>query len=163
MASYAFADPEFWDKISSETEKWRAAMAATNGMKYGGVHLGEDDDPGAPVASVLELEPGGLLPRHAHTCWRFEIVVKGSWIDKHGNEVLPGDVRVSRPGEFYGPYTAGPEGSLSLEVFSAGDRDLIWPDEQDEASAEIRASATRTANDWGHQSGVSTMETIPES
>jgi hypothetical protein len=46
-----------------------------------------------------------------------------------------GDVMVSTPNEFYGPHTAGPEGSLSVEIFSRA-----------QAQQAIAAPATREAH-----------------
>jgi hypothetical protein len=137
MASYPIADPEFWDKLNDPSEARRATNAAAVGMRYAAYHMGEDGDPTAPAAAVLELPPHGRLPRHAHTCWRFEMMVKGSMTGPDGRQVLPGDVRVSRPGEFYGPYVAGPDGSLSVEVFSSAERDMILPEGEEDPIASI--------------------------
>jgi hypothetical protein len=77
----------------------------------------DPDDPSAPLASLLWLPPGFVLPRHSHSCHRVEVVVRGS-LTIEGHVLHPGDVSVSRPNEFYGPNIAGPTGSLSVEIFS---------------------------------------------
>jgi len=78
-----------------------------------------DDDseaPDAPTVVMLDMPPGYVLFRHAHICHRFEVVVKGSM--RAGDRTLvPGDVMVAQPGEFYGPHVAGPEGCTTAEVF----------------------------------------------
>lgn len=79
--------------------------------------LGDDPEAeDAPAVVVLEMPPGYVLFRHAHICHRFEIVVKGSL--RAGDRTLgPGEVMTARPGEWYGPHTAGPEGCTTAEVF----------------------------------------------
>jgi hypothetical protein len=82
-----------------------------------------DDDPeasDAPAVVMLDMPPGYVLFRHAHICHRFEVVVKGSM--RAGDRTLvAGDVMVARPGEFYGPHVAGPEGCTTAEVFGTLD------------------------------------------
>lgn len=74
----------------------------------------------APAVVVLEMPPGYVLFRHAHICHRFEIVVKGSL--QAGDRTLgPGDVMTARPGEWYGPHVAGPDGCTTAEVFGTLD------------------------------------------
>jgi hypothetical protein len=77
------------------------------------------DDPewwDAPAAVVLEMPPNYVLFRHAHICHRFEVVVKGT-LEAGGRRLGPGDVMTARPGEMYGPHTAGPDGCTTVEVF----------------------------------------------
>ena len=77
------------------------------------------DDPtswDSPAVVLLELPPNYVLFRHAHVCHRFEVVVKGS-LEAGGKVLGPGDVMTARPGELYGPHTAGPEGCTTAEVF----------------------------------------------
>jgi hypothetical protein len=79
--------------------------------------LGDEDQSGdAPAVVVLEMPPNYVLFRHAHICHRFEIVVKGS-LEVDGRTLRPGDVMTARPGEMYGPHTAGPGGCTTAEVF----------------------------------------------
>lgn len=80
--------------------------------------LGDDpDDPEAALALLMDLPPGWVLSRHSHDCHRFEVVIRGEMIVE-GAVLKAGDVSTSRPGESYGPHMAGPEGCLSLEMFS---------------------------------------------
>ncbi|MBV9661550.1 MAG: hypothetical protein JO337_10365 [Acidimicrobiales bacterium] len=80
--------------------------------------LGDDDSEDAPAAMVLDMQPGHVIARHAHDCERVEIVVSGS-LDVGDRILRAGDIMVAHPGEFYGPHVAGPEGCMTLEVFSA--------------------------------------------
>jgi hypothetical protein len=72
----------------------------------------------APAAVMLEMPAGYVLFRHAHICHRFEVVVKGS-LEADGRTLHPGDVMTARPGQMYGPHTAGPEGCTTVEVFGS--------------------------------------------
>jgi len=78
--------------------------------------LGDTDDWGAPAVVILDMPPGYTLFRHAHTCQRFEVVVKGS-LEVDGQLVGPGHVMTAAPGEFYGPHVAGSQGCQTAEVF----------------------------------------------
>lgn len=81
------------------------------------------DDPEAansPAVVLLEMPSGYVLFRHAHICHRFEVVVKGS-LEANGRTLGPGDVMTARPGEWYGPHVAGPDGCTSVEVFGTLD------------------------------------------
>lgn len=90
------------------------------GWDLGSIVLADDlDDQAAPVASILKIAPNEVLPRHAHDCHRVEIVLEGSLATSAGDVLTPGDIMVSARGEFYGPHTAGPDGCLSVEIFSA--------------------------------------------
>ncbi|MBV8464173.1 MAG: hypothetical protein JO368_12825 [Acidimicrobiales bacterium] len=74
----------------------------------------------APAVVLLDMPPGYVLFRHAHICHRFEVVVKGSM--RAGDRTLgPGDVMEAKPGEWYGPHVAGPEGCTTAEVFGTLD------------------------------------------
>jgi anti-sigma factor ChrR (cupin superfamily) len=64
------------------------------------------------------MPPNATIPRHAHLCERFEIILEGSLLVEDGVLLGPGDVMVARSGEQYGPHTAGPDGCRTLEVFS---------------------------------------------
>ena len=78
--------------------------------------LADDEAWDAPAAVILEMPPGYVLFRHGHICHRFEVVIKGS-LQASGKMLGPGDVMTARPGEMYGPHTAGPEGCTTVEVF----------------------------------------------
>lgn len=73
---------------------------------------------GSPAVVVLEMPPNYVLFRHAHVCHRFEVVLAGS-LEAAGRILRPGDVMTARPGEMYGPHTAGPEGCTTVEVFGS--------------------------------------------
>jgi hypothetical protein len=74
----------------------------------------------APAVVMLEMPPNYVLFRHAHICHRFEVVVRGS-LEADGRILGPGDVMTARPGELYGPHTAGPDGCTTAEVFGSHD------------------------------------------
>jgi hypothetical protein len=78
----------------------------------------EADSWDAPAVVMLEMPPGYVLFRHAHVCHRFEVVVKGA-LEANGTMLGPGDVMTARPGEMYGPHTAGPDGCTTAEVFGS--------------------------------------------
>jgi hypothetical protein len=117
MAFYSPRDPGFWDM---EPEFLRAVQAACEpfGLRILHFVLGDPSSPATPVAAMLEMPPGYVLPRHAHTVERFEVVVKGS-LDVGDRVLQPGDVMVSHANEFYGPHTAGPDGCTTVEFFSS--------------------------------------------
>ena len=124
-------DPNDLEEMSAE--RWKILRAATLavGMQIGALVMSDDDnDEDAPGVIMLALPPGGKIGRHAHDCHRVEVVVSGT-LDVGGGRVLePGDVMVTRPGQFYGPHYAGPEGSLTVEIFSrsAGFSTIADPD-----------------------------------
>ena len=79
------------------------------------------DDPNSwdsPAVVMLQMPPNYVLFRHAHICHRFEVVVKGS-LEASGKTFRPGDVMTAKPGELYGPHTAGPDGCTTAEVFGS--------------------------------------------
>jgi anti-sigma factor ChrR (cupin superfamily) len=83
--------------------------------------LGDDpDSPDSPAVVLLDLPPGYVLFRHAHICHRLEVVVNGS-LKTEGRILEPGDTMTARPGEWYGPNVAGPDGCTTIEVFGSLD------------------------------------------
>lgn len=120
MAHYfQISEPDFWQAITPEPLRWSIDAARIMDYEAGTVVMSDNPlDPDAPAATLLGLPPGGLLPRHAHPCHRVEVMVRGSIELDDGRVLKPGDVMISAPGEFYGPHLAGPEGSLSVEIFS---------------------------------------------
>lgn len=80
--------------------------------------LGDPDDERTPVAAVLYMPPGHLLPRHAHPAPRFEVIVQGS-LDIGERVLGPGDMMVTEANEMYGPHTAGAEGCTTVEIHGA--------------------------------------------
>jgi hypothetical protein len=110
-------DPDFF-KTGPDSIEWIRIGTEATGSRMANFVLNDDpDDPDAMIASVLFLPPGHTLPRHAHDCYRVEIIIRGSLCV--GDTLLhDGDVSYSKPGEAYGPHIAGPTGCLSVEIFS---------------------------------------------
>ena len=120
-------------------------LAREEGMDLGIVVLGETAN-NPPAAVMLDMPPGCRLPRHAHDTHRMEIIVRGSIITPDGEKLLPGDVSLSDPGEFYGPLYAGSEGCLTIEIFSGINGLAPVPDEGDDQAdraAHIAAIAAK--------------------
>jgi len=109
-------DAEFWQA----PDRFRVLfeLAPKNGSPSSFFPMGDPDDDETPVAVVVNWEPGYVITRHAHTCERFEIVVRGR-INDGTRDLVPGDVMTSHAYEFYGPKVAGPEGCTTVEIFSA--------------------------------------------
>jgi hypothetical protein len=119
---YKFDDPAYYDAMTPRLLGWlQASVRETRpGWETGVIVMGEDPlDAAAPAAVLLYMPPGATLRRHAHDCHRVEVVIRGSLDVGDGQMLNPGDVSTAAPGEFYGPHTAGPEGCLSVEIFSA--------------------------------------------
>lgn len=113
MAFMSINDPEFWENCPDEikhVQEGRGAGAAAYFL------MGERKD-NPPTVVALRLGPGGILPRHAHDCYRFEVIVQGT-LDVGDRTLKVGDVMVSPPNTLYGPHVAGPEGCTSFEIFS---------------------------------------------
>jgi hypothetical protein len=114
MAFYSISDPELWGR-GMERMAAIGKQGGTDGLAMANFVLGNPED-NAPVATVLRMKPGYVLPRHGHSCHRFEVVVQGSI--KVGDKVLgPGSLMFSEPGNLYGPHIAGPEGCTTVEIF----------------------------------------------
>jgi anti-sigma factor ChrR (cupin superfamily) len=109
--------------------------------------LGEVAADNPPAVLMLYIPPGGVLFRHRHDCFRLEVIVQGSLMVEDGRWLGPGDVRLSKPGEFYGPHTAGPTGVLAAEVFSSttGLSSEMDPDLPPEHAAILKAARARRA------------------
>jgi hypothetical protein len=135
--------------------EWVRVGTEALGMRISTFVLGDTEDDQAPVASLLFLPPGHRLPRHAHDCYRAEVIVRGSL--HVGDTVLhPGDVSFSAPHEAYGPHIAGPTGSLSVEIFSRAEAILAEPDPagpQPEDLVEMR-TFERAVMEWRRERGV---------
>jgi len=117
MAFFSPRDAGFWDM---EPEFLQSVQDACTpfGLKILHFVLGDKEDPSTPVAAMLEMPPGYVLPRHAHAVTRFEVIVKGS-LTVGNRDYVAGDVMVSPPNEFYGPHIAGPDGCTTVEFFSS--------------------------------------------
>lgn len=134
-----------WDagyfSVAPDDLKYAQTGAEGMGLRNAIFRLG-DASPEAPVVVMLYMPPEAVLPRHAHACHRMEVVVQGSMLTEDGLWLTPGDVRLSAPGEFYGPHTAGPAGVLSVEIFSAGSGvDAAFPSDLPAAHAALLEKA----------------------
>lgn len=121
MSYYNINDEGFWDiGPDDEENSFSRKLAHAMNLTMARFPLGDPDDGQAPMASVLYMPPGYVLWRHRHNCYRFEAIIKGSVTS--GDRVLgPGDIMVTKPNEAYGPYTVGPEGMVTVEIFSRTD------------------------------------------
>lgn len=111
----SFIDSE--DVWLEAPEHLKHLLDGSPGLRNGFYALGDPLDENTAGTVMLKMDPGHVLERHAHDCFRFETVVAGSLLV--GDRVLkPGDVMIAQPGQHYGPHTAGPEGVTTCEVFS---------------------------------------------
>jgi hypothetical protein len=117
MAIHQRSEPDFW-RLSPPALAYTTVFAEAVDHRVASFALGDDDDPEVPLALFMNLPPGWVLDRHAHDCHRFEVVIEGTMLVADGFALGPGDVSTSKPGEQYGPHMAGPEGVLTLEIFS---------------------------------------------
>lgn len=112
MAFLSMDDPQFWARCPKELEP--LVQGGLTGASY--FLLGEPKD-NPPTVIALRLGPNGVLIRHAHNCYRFEVVVQGT-LDVGERVLKPGDVMITEPGIAYGPHMAGPEGCTTFEIFT---------------------------------------------
>ncbi|MBM4258503.1 MAG: hypothetical protein FJ147_21725 [Deltaproteobacteria bacterium] len=112
MPFISMNDPQFWARCPKELEP--VIGKGITGLAY--FELGEKKD-NPPTVVALRMGPGWVLPRHAHDCYRFEVVTHGT-LDVGDRILKPGDVMISEPGIAYGPHIAGPEGCTTFEIFS---------------------------------------------
>jgi quercetin dioxygenase-like cupin family protein len=120
---------EYWSRYPQHLAEMGQIMAASE-LTPATMHvMGEPTDEGAPTALIFTMPPNSVLPRHAHNCERFEVILEGSLtVEENDLELGPGDVMIARPGEAYGPHTAGPQGCRTLELFStlAGAHSMLF-------------------------------------
>lgn len=117
MASFlSVDDPDFFDHIPPHL---RHMQSGRDGGNIAYFLMGKAES-NPPTVACLKIPPGGIIGRHTHSCWRFEVVVRGS-LDVGERVLKPGDVMISEPHVFYGPHQAGPEGCTTFEIF--GDHD----------------------------------------
>ena len=116
MASFlSMDDPKFWKQYPKELKGLvETPLEGVTGLAY--FLLGERKD-NPPTVVTLRMGPNWTLPRHAHDCHRFEIVVQGT-LDVGDRILKPGDIMITEPGIAYGPHIAGPEGCTTFEIFS---------------------------------------------
>ena len=107
----------YWDRYPEHIKDMAVIMAGSK-LTPATMHvMGEPSDETAPTALIFTMPSNSIIPRHAHLCERFEIILEGSLLVD--DMILgPGDIMTARSGEAYGPHTAGPEGCRTLEVFS---------------------------------------------
>jgi len=109
---YSIDEPDFWENCPPAFQHIKNRQGD---IAY--FFLGDDADDNPTTVIALKMEPGRINARHAHPCGRFEVVVQGS-LDIGERVLRPGDVMYSKPGVFYGPHVAGPEGCTTIEIFS---------------------------------------------
>lgn len=118
VAIYPYNEPTYFDDMTPDSLRFTRELGKEGGVELGTILLG-DDLASSPAVMMLELPPGGELPRHSHGTHRVEIVVRGSLQMADGRILTPGDVWTSGPDEFYGPHTAGPDGVMTAEIFAS--------------------------------------------
>ena len=73
MPFMSIDDPEFWKNCPQGLELISKSMEGTGGgVAY--FVMGEPKD-NAPTVVAPRMAPNWVLPRHAHDCYRFEVVV----------------------------------------------------------------------------------------
>jgi hypothetical protein len=116
MAFLSIDDAEFWGRVPEEF-RLIAGEGSMDGISISVYELGKAAD-NAPVMTALRMAPGYVLPRHAHDCYRLEIVMQGSIDVGNGRILKQGAVMMSEPLTLYGPHISGHEGCVTLEIFS---------------------------------------------
>ena len=140
MAVFRTDQDDYWTHGPSWLA-WIHEHSPETGIDFSMFPMAADgEDREAPLAAMLRLPPGGVLPRHAHDCYRVEVVLHGEL--RSGDILLRvGDVHTSAPGEFYGPNVAGSQGCISVEIFSrAAAVDAVYADGAD--ISDVRRDAT---------------------
>ena len=107
-------DADFWTRCPDKLRPMQEGRL-TGGLAY---FLMGTEAENPPTIAALRLGPGDVLPRHAHECYRFEIIVQGT-LDVGDRVLTVGDVMVSEPHVAYGPHIAGPEGCTTFEIFGS--------------------------------------------
>ncbi|MEE6140166.1 hypothetical protein SKC41_28055 [Mycobacterium sp. 050128] len=144
---YKVGDPGFFDAITPPQLRFagEATREVMPGWDLGSVVMGDEPtDPEAPVVSMLKIAPGDTLPRHAHDCYRVEVVIQGSITLPDGDLLRPGDIMTSSPCEYYGPHVAGDSGCLSVEIFSSA-RGMLPISDANDAYADDVATRVHEA------------------
>lgn len=136
MPNYRAEDGDVLAAMTTVGFEFAREIAHAEGIDLGLTLMGEPAD-NPPTAVLLKMPPGHVLDRHAHATHRVEIVIQGSVILPDGRVMRPGDVSTSAPNEFYGPLTAGPEGSLSVEIFGASSGLAPIPEQDGTNTASI--------------------------
>lgn len=118
QTSLSLGDADAWGRIPEEFKRIVNARSV-DGLNFSFFEMGARED-NPPVVAPLRLEPGYVLPRHAHDCYRCEIIIQGS-LDIGDKILRAGDMMFSNPRVLYGPHVAGPEGCITIEIFSSLD------------------------------------------
>ena len=118
---YSCNDPDTW-KISPPFAEWMLVISEAVGRMATFAMADDPEEPESmdtPIVCLLYMAPNQTLQRHSHACHRIEVVILGS-LNVGDRWLHPGDVWSSKPDENYGPHTAGPTGSMTVEIFSKG-------------------------------------------
>jgi hypothetical protein len=111
MTFLAMDDPQFWTRCPEELKP-----LAQGGLGAAYFLMGQQSE-NPPTVIALRMGPNWKTARHAHDCYRFEVVVQGT-LDVGERVLKPGDVMMTEPGVAYGPHVAGPEGCTTFEIFT---------------------------------------------
>src|SRR3546814_3557012 len=95
MAFLSINDEEFWGHVP-EDFKHIAGEGSMEGISISVYELGKAEDD-APVMTALHMAPGYRLPRHAHDCFRLEVIMQGSMDVGDGRILKTGAVMMSEP------------------------------------------------------------------
>lgn len=118
-------DPNFWGRLPKEVDAINRA-GANEGLDLSYFLVGRMEY-NPLFVTPLRMRPGYVLPRHAHDCYRMEVIILGS-MDVGDRVLEPGDVMFTEPGVLYGPHVAGPDGCITFEIcsdFKGGHRLLL--------------------------------------
>lgn len=119
MPYHSISEKSFWDDVTPAKLMYLREAALDIGFDAAALPLGDAVAGDPPLLVMLKFPPGGLLIRHAHDCYRVEVIVSGTLTTPEGTLLKPGTVMTSGAGEYYGPHTAGPEGAVTAEIFSS--------------------------------------------
>lgn len=149
MPIHQMDDPNFFEDFSSESLAWYRKVFRDFDCDGGRIVLGDDPwDLSSPTVAVVKMPPGYELKRHAHDCHAAVVIVQGSLEMGDGRSLKVGDLDIHPRKEYYGPYTAGPDGCTFYEFLTTSELKTLVPEDQDDASAlayiaEIHAAEER--------------------
>jgi len=102
------SEPDYWEFGAAAAGETPLRLRAMGG-NFAAFPIGEHDGT-EPLAALLFMPPGFVLPRHCHPCSRLEVLI-------------------------YGPHTAGVDGALTVEIFGkANGLSAIYESDPDEVS-----------------------------
>jgi hypothetical protein len=126
------SEPDYWEFGAAAAGETPLRLRAMGG-NFAAFPIGEHDGT-EPLAALLFMPPGFVLPRHCHPCSRLEVLISG-WMQTPDGIVRPGDVMTTDANVFYGPHTAGVDGALTVEIFGkANGLSAIYESDPDEVS-----------------------------